>query len=121
MESSLDKNNYFINNIILNPSTLVTYDGLIFTSNNTEHSYIFNRNEIISQNRGSNEIYISYYLWLTNRMDFYFRTYRDFTDFVSDIGGTSNVIINSLYFINLFFNTYATLTDTEELLSSKSI
>jgi hypothetical protein len=62
-----------------------------------------------------------YYLWVSNRIDFYFRTYKDFTDFVSDIGGTSNVIINSFYFINLFFNTYATLTDTEELLSSKSI
>ena len=121
MESNLDKNNYFINNIILNPSMLVTYDGLIFASNNTEHSYIFNRNEIISQNRGNNEIYMSYYLWLNNRIDFYFRAYLDFTDFVSDIGGTSNVIINCLYFINLFFNTYATLTDTEELLSSKSI
>jgi len=121
IENNLDKNNYFINNINLNPSLLVTYDGLIFASNNTENSYKFNRNEIISYNRGNNEIYISYYIWLNNRMDLYFRTYRDFTDFVSDIGGTSNVIINCLYFINLFFNTYATLTDTEELLSSKSI
>ena len=121
IESNLDKTNYFINNIILNPSALVTYDGLIFTSNNTEHSHVFNRNEIISQNRGNNDIYMSYYLWVNNRIDFYFRTYRDFTDFVSDIGGTSNFIINILYFINLFFNSYASLTDTEELLSSKSI
>ena len=47
---------YFVNNINLSPSLLITYDGLIFASNKTEHSNIFKRNEIISQNRGSNEI-----------------------------------------------------------------
>jgi len=57
IESNLDKNNYFVNNINLSPSLLITYDGLIFASNKTEHSNIFKRNEIISQNRGSNEIY----------------------------------------------------------------
>ena len=122
VEKILDKNNFYINNINFNPSYLITNDGLIFDNSHVDNFYTFDRNELlVDQNKNNNNIFMGYYLLLNNRMNYYLRIYKGFTDFVSDIGGTSNGIFNCLYFINLFFNSYNILTDTEELLSSSSL
>ena len=54
---------------------------------------------------------MGYYLWLSNRMNLYYREYLTFIDAISNIGGVSNVIISIFFFINKIFNNYAIYSD----------
>ena len=50
-----------------------------------ENSYSFSRSELYTY-IGNNEIYIHYYFWLNNKLNYYERTYNRLQDLIADIG-----------------------------------
>ena len=60
-------------------------------------------------------------IWLNKRVNYYTRDYITLTEAISNIGGISNVIISVFLYINKIFNSYATISDINELLSSPSV
>ena len=113
--------NYLINHLYFNPVILNTTEGLIGSKLDIKFTYMFDRDNIYIHKNNNENFFIGYYLWFNKRMIYYNREYSKIIDFVSDIGGISNVIISIFYFINKLFNKYAMLTDTQEYFLSSSL
>ena len=120
LETKLSLDNYIINHLYFIPVILNTTVGIFGNSIDMQYTYMFDReNFYIHKNNGEN-FFIGYYIWYRKSMKIYQRVYSKLADFISDIGGTSNVIISVFYFINKLFNKYAMLTDTHEYFNSSS-
>ena len=121
IETKLSVDNYLINHLYFNPVILNTTEGLIGSKLDIKFTYMFDRDNIYIHKNNNENFFIGYYLWFNKRMIYYNREYSKIIDFVSDIGGISNVIISIFYFINKLFNKYAMLTDTQEYFLSSSL
>ena len=117
VENALDKDNYSINHINLNPSSITSNIGLIFDKIKEELSYIFDRNDVFTEKGKKDDVYMIYNLWMKNRMQYYVRKYKTIQDVISDIGGISEFITLLASFINSFYNNYKTLSDFEKIIS----
>ena len=92
VENSLEKENYSINHLNINPSSIKTNKGLIRDKINIEISYTFERNDAFNYIKRSNDaLYMDYYLWLNNRQFYYERIYKRIQDVISNIGGIFNL------------------------------
>ena len=58
VENTLDKDNYSINHINLNPSSITTNNGVIFNNLIKELSYIFERNDVFTETEKNNKVYM---------------------------------------------------------------
>lgn len=120
IENKLSKDNYCINNIYLNPLILLTNYNEIFKKNITlEYTYTLDKNDLyIKQQNREKDIYMGYYIWLSKKVNYYYREYLTLNEVISNIGGTSNVIISFFFFVNKIFNKYAIISDSKELFSA---
>lgn len=116
IEDKLDKETFIVNHLSFNPAFIRTNDDIIRNNFKEEISYSFNNNEVNVYQYYKN-VYIIYYFWINNRVNYYERTYQKLQDIISRIGGTYEVIVTIFIIFNKIFNYYAILTDTEELLS----
>ena len=116
IENTLNKERYSINHINFNPSSIITNNGIIFDHNKEELSYIFDRNDVFTERNNENNIYMIYVFWMKNRMQCYKRIYKKIQDVISDIGGISQFITIFATYINLFYNNYKILSDSEKLI-----
>jgi len=82
----LNKERYSINHINLNPSSIITNNGIIFDHITEELSFIFDRNDAFTEKSNENNIYMIYIFWMKNRMQCYKRIYKKIQDVISDIG-----------------------------------
>jgi hypothetical protein len=57
-----------------------------------------------------------YVFWIKDRMQCYKRIYKKIQDVISDIGGISQFITIFATYINLFYNNYKILSDSENLI-----
>ena len=119
IESTIDVENYSINNIDLNPILINTQNGIIFNHYENTRSYYFDRNNIFIKLIKGN-IYMVYYLWLKNYENYYERIYKTITDVLSSIGGISNAIIFIIHIINKIINQYTALKDIKSILTSSN-
>ena len=117
IENKLEKNLYTTNHLNFNPSLLVTHNGVVFDRIEELMSYVYDRNDAFVGKEAEN-IYMDYYLWLNNRMQFFERTYKRIQDVFSDIGGISKFITFVAIFINQFYNNYIIFYDTKILLTT---
>ena len=117
VENTLDKDNYAINHINFNPSSIKTNDGVIFDKIKEELSYLYERNDAFEETGKNNNVYMIFNLWMKNRMQYYKRIYKTIQDVISDIGGISEIITMVACFINSFYNDYNTLSNFEKLIS----
>ena len=117
VQNILDSNNYAINHINLNPSTIITNDGVIFDNIIKELSFIFDRNDVLEEPGKNDDVYMVYIIWMKNRMQYYKRIYKTIQDVISDIGGVSEIVIILASFINSFYNNFKTISDFEKILS----
>ena len=115
IENKLDKDTFTVNHLNFNPSLVRTDDGIIYNNFREEHSYFFNRNDVYIYSYYK-DVYMVYYLWLNNKINYFERTYKKLQDYISNIGGTSQVIITLFVFFNKIFNYYVALIDAENLL-----
>ena len=117
IENKLEKNVYTTNHLNFNPSLLVTHKGVIFDKIEEIMSYYYDRNDAFV-GKEADDIYMDYYLWLNNRIQFFERTFKKMQDVFSDIGGISKFITFVAVFINQFYNNYIIFYDTKILLST---
>lgn len=117
VENGIDKDNYSINHLNLNPTTIITSNGLFFENIQKENGYIYDRNDVFTYATQDSEIYMAYYLWLGNRMFYYQRIYKRVQDIASQIGGIAQAVLITAFYISHFYNRYIVISDTNELLS----
>ena len=77
---------------------------------------IFDRNDVFTEKSNEDNIYLVYVFWMKNRMQCYKRIYKKIQDVISDIGGISQFITILASYINLFYNNYKILSDSEKLI-----
>jgi len=120
IEAGIHKDEYYINNLNFIPTIIETHNGLIFDNTEEEKSYIYERNDVDRQMKLKNEedLFILYYFWIKNTVNYYQRNYKQIQDVISKIGGFYQVVLFFSIYINSFFNKYIILKDTESLLFS---
>jgi hypothetical protein len=116
-DNKLSKDNYFINNLYFNPIILFSnYHSFFNDKLISNYSYTLDRiDENIKEKNNKKNIYIGYYLWLSRRLNLYYREHLTLIDAISNIGGVSNVIISIFFFINKIFNNHAIYSDSKEI------
>ena len=98
VENAIDKDNYSVNHINLDPVLITTHDGIAFDKSRKEMSYTFERNDVFTYNEPDTDIFCIYNLWLKNRMQCFDRTYKKIQDVISEIGGIAQAIFFKLSF-----------------------
>ena len=116
VENAIDKDNYSVNHINLDPVLITTHDGIAFDKSNEVMSYTFERNDEFTYNEPDSDIFCIYNLWLKNRMQCFDRTYKKIQDVISEIGGISQAITYVAMFINCLFNKYVTISNVEKII-----
>ena len=116
VENAIDKDNYSVNHINLDPVLVTTHDGLAFDNSKEEMVYTFQRNDEFTYNEFESGIYCIYNLWLKNRMQCFERTYKKIQDVISSIGGVAQGITYITVFLNCLFNHYVTISNVEKII-----
>jgi len=117
IDNKLSNDNYLINNLYFNPILLFSnYHSFFNDKIISNYSYTLDRNDKnIKEKNNKKNIYMGYYLWLSERMNLYYREHLTLINAISNIGGVSNVIISIFFFINKIFNNYAIYSNSKEL------
>ena len=118
IENSLEKIHYSLNHLNFNPSLVKTNNGLIWDKYSQETTYSYERNEAFTYEIKEQEIYMGYYLWLNNKLEYSERIYQKIQDVISNIGGVFNALFLTSSLISHLYNQYIIMIDNENLLSS---
>ena len=123
ISNGLYEGSYTTNHLNFNPSTLITHNGILFEEAKETNSYFFDQNEKVttSMEKEDKGIYVSFYFWMQNRMQYYERTYQKIQDLLSDIGGLCSIILTIANVLNFFVNEYVIFRDSEEILTKIKI
>ena len=116
IENLIDKDNYSVNNINLNPVLVNTHDNIVVKNSKEKMYYSFERNDEFTYNEPNTSIYCIYNLWLKNRMQCFDRTYKKFQDVISDIGGIAQAVTFVTAILNCIFNDYVTISNVEKII-----
>jgi hypothetical protein len=100
VSNGLFENTFTTNHLNLNPATLITNDDLFFENSKEIGSYFFEQNEKTYKSSTSG-IYVAFYFWMQNRMQYYERKYSKLQDALSDIGGLASILLTIAYFIKV--------------------
>ena len=106
---------YTTNHLNFNPAIVETHTGFIFEKTNEKYAYFFEQNEKITSSTGNSGIYIAFYFWMQNSMQYYVRTYQLLQDALSSVGGITKIILSVANVINYIASYYVMLIDSEEL------
>ena len=123
ISNGLYEGSYTTNHLNFNPSTLITNNGIIFDNTRETYSYFYEQNEKVTTTMDKEDkgIYVSFYFWMQNRMQYYERTYQKFQDLLSDIGGLCSILLTLSYVVNYLVNEYIIIRDSEEILTKIEI
>ena len=116
LENLIDKDNYSVNNINLNPVLVNTHDNIVVKNSKEKMYYSFERNDEFTYNEPNTSIYCIYNLWLKNRKQCFDRTYKKFQDVISDIGGIAQAVTFVTAILNCIFNDYVTISNVEKII-----
>ena len=116
IENLIDKDNYSVNNINLNPVHVNTHDNIVIKNSKEKIYYSFERNDEFTYNEPNTGIYCIYNLWLKNRMQCFDRTYKKIQDVISDIGGIAQAVTFITAILNYIFNDYVTTANVEKII-----
>ena len=121
IENVLEEENYSVNHLNFNPYKIKTHNGYILDKYQEVLTYGYDRNDVFTNFKRGNNIYMIYSLWLNNRVNYFERTYKRIQDVLSDVGGVAQSIMAIATIINNFINKYIILSDTEKLLNENKI
>ena len=113
--SGLFEESYTTNHLNFNPAVMETNTGIIFQKTDKKYAYIFDQNEKITSSARNTGIYIAFYFWMQNTMQYYIRNYQLLEEALSNISGITRIILLVSNIINYIFSRYITLVDSEEL------
>ena len=114
----LDKEKYNVNHLNFNPTIIKTHKGFFLEKIEEEISFVYDRADVVINPIGRKKIYMTYRLWLNNKMQHYERFYKRFQDVIADVGGIAEFINYIAIFISYYYNNYIIIADTQILLSS---
>ena len=117
ISNGLFEESYTTNHLNFHPATLITNDGIFFDTDKNSLAYIYQQNEKVTAKSDDSGIYVAFYYWMQNDMQYYKRKYRNFQDALSDIGGFGSLILNLAYILNILISNFVILFDTEGLLN----
>ena len=80
-------------------------------------SYFFDLNEKVTSASGDSGIYVAFYFWMQNRMQYYERVYEKVQDVLSHIGGIYTIVLTIIQLINNIVNQYINLFDSQNYLN----
>ena len=103
------------NHLNFNPAIMKTHKGFIYEKIEEKYTYYFSQNEKITTSTGNTGIYIAFYFWMQNTMQYYERKYQLVQDVLSNIGGITRTILLIANLINYISSYYIILIDSEEL------
>ena len=115
INSALFSETYSINHLNFNPAIIRTHKGILLEKVEEKHAYFFDQNEKITATTGNTGIYISFYFWMQNTMQYYERTYELLQDALSNVGGITRLILSVASIVNYIFSRYVILIDSDEL------
>ena len=118
VEGVLNKEEYSINHLNFNPCLIKTHNGLIFDNIEEKKAHIYERNDVFTAKRQKDGLFTCYIFWLKNAQNYHERTYKRIQDVISSIGGFCQFVLVFASVINLSFNNYIVLSDTELLLNT---
>ena len=111
-------NSYSVNHLNFNPSVIKTYNGLISDKFYEQYAPIYEKHETYSFDKEKTSIYSVFALWLKNKLYRNERSYKKLQDLFSSVGGIYQSITMVAAYINILYNKFIVLSDTEILLQS---
>ena len=109
---------YTANYLHINPSKVLTNDGIVFDNVREEETYMYERDDAYVIDKENENLYVIYGFILKNIINIYERNYSKIHEIISDIGGVFEILLVIASFINSLYNDYIALSDTSELLNS---
>ena len=113
ISNGLFEESYTTNHLNLNPTTVISDEGNFFEVKKVTLSYFFELNEKVTASSNSTGIYVGFYFWMQNRMQYYERAYEKVQDVFSALGGLCKTLMAIGEIINLIVNKYIKLFDTQ--------
>ena len=116
--SGIFNESYTSNHLNFNPAIMKSHKGILFEKIDEEYAYFFDQNEKVTASGGNTGIFIAFYFWIQNTMQYYERKYQLLQDALSNVGGITRIILSVASIINYIISRYVTLIDSEELFIS---
>ena len=113
ISNGLFEESYTTNHLNLNPTKIISDEGNFFENKKETLSYFFELNEKVTTSSGDSGIYVAFYFWMQNRMQYYERVYDKVQDIFANVGGLCNIVITIAEFINIIINRYTNIFDTQ--------
>ena len=117
ISNGLFEGSYTTNHLNLNPSKLISDEGKFMATKKETLSYFFELNEKVTSASGDSGIYVAFYFWMQNRMQYYERVYEKVQDVLSDVGGLCSIVLTIAELINNIVNQYINLFDSQNYLN----
>ena len=117
ISNGLFEESYTTNHLNLNPTKLISDEGYFWESKKEILSYYFDLNEKVTSSQGDSGIYVAFYFWMQNRMQYYERVYEKVQDVLSDVGGLCSIFLTIAECINFLVNRYINLFDTQNYMN----
>ena len=117
-QTGIYDDSYTTNHLNFNPIKVKTHNGYLFENQIEELTFYFDQNEKITTNWKTNDegIYVAFYFWMQNRMQYYERTYERAQNILAKISGMSNSILFIMAILNKLISNYITILDTKNIL-----
>ena len=117
ISNGLFEESYTTNHLNLNPTKLISDEGIFFGHKKETLSYFFDINEKITSKSEESGIYVAFYFWMQNRMQYYERVYKKVQDVLSEIGGLCSIVLTFAEVINFIISKYISLFDTQSYMN----
>ena len=117
ISNGLFEESYTTNHLNLNPTKLISDEGTFLSNKKETLSYFFDLNEKVTAKPEGTGIYVAFYFWMQNRMQYYERVYEKVQDVLSDVGGLCSIVLTLAEIINNIVNQYINLFDTQNYLN----
>ena len=117
ISNGLFEESYTTNHLNLNPTKLISDEGIFVENKKETLSYYFDMNEKITTHSEESGIYVAFYFWMQNRMQYYERVYKKVQDVLSEIGGLCSIVLTFAEIINFIVSRYMSLFDTQSFMN----
>ena len=117
ISNGLFEESFTTNHLNLNPTKLISDEGKFFEMKKETLSYFFDLNEKITSSSEDSGIYVAFYFWMQNRMQYYERVYEKVQDVLSDVGGLCSIVLTIAELLNILVNQYINIFDTQSYMN----
>ena len=121
VEAALVPDSYGVNYLNIKPTLVRSHYGLVLDKIRDDISYTYDRNDVSLVPREGHRLFMGYCFFLKNIIEYNERTYKRIQDIISSFGGVNQALTMAAVFINLLYNKFIVLSDTEKLLNCSII